>query len=269
MVTLERVGYNLRRVRQTVNTFANWQDAFRTMARKGPELSLTLRDGRRISLPNVPGARVPVYEIFAEDAYRLGWFTADLPADFGALDIGGHIGCFSVALATEQPEARIWAFEASPSTAAYTRRNVEQNGLDGRILVENVAISSEAGFLTFADNAGASGLNGITAPEGTETIQVPAVTFADAVAAADRPIRLVKIDTEGAEYDIVLGSNPDDWAGVDRVVLEFHDVPGHGWDELADFFATAGLSVVHREDATDRLGTVWLSRGPLDPPAAG
>ena len=43
MVTLERVGYNLRRVRQTVNTFANWQDAFRTMARKGPELSLTLR----------------------------------------------------------------------------------------------------------------------------------------------------------------------------------------------------------------------------------
>ena len=77
---------------------------------------------------------------------------------------------------------------------------------------------------------------------------------------ADLPVRLVKIDTEGAEYDIVLGSDPGEWRDVERVVLEYHDVSGHGWPELESFFASAGLSEVAREDTTDRLGTVWLSR---------
>jgi FkbM family methyltransferase len=230
------------------------------MARHADELTFRFDGGRTISLPNVPGARVPVYEILAEDAYRLDWFTADLPAEFGVLDIGGHVGCFSVALAALRPGARVWTFEASPSTAAYTQRNVEQNGFGDRVTVQNVAVSSTAGTLEFADNGGGSGLNGITSPAGSARISVPAITFEDAKAMADLPIRLVKIDTEGAEYDIVLGSTPEQWQDVERVVLEYHDVPGHGWSELESFFAAAGLTEVAREDTTDRLGTVWLSR---------
>ena len=249
-----------RRVRQTLRAFENGPSVLVDMARHADELTFRFDGGRTISLPNVPGARVPVYEILAEDAYRLDWFTADLPAEFGVLDIGGHVGCFSVALAALRPGARVWTFEASPSTAAYTQRNVDQNGFADRVTVQNVAVSSTAGTLEFADNGGGSGLNGITSPAGSARISVPAITFEDAKAMADLPIRLVKIDTEGAEYDIVLGSTPEQWQDVQRVVLEYHDVPGHGWSELESFFAAAGLTEVAREDTTDRLGTVWLSR---------
>ena len=33
------------------------------------------------SLLDLPGARVPVYEVFAEDAYRMGWFLAGAGAE--------------------------------------------------------------------------------------------------------------------------------------------------------------------------------------------
>lgn len=249
-----------RRVIQTLTAFDNGPAILIGMARRADELTFRFDDDRRISLPNVPGARVPVYEILAEDAYRLEWFTADLPAEFGVLDIGGHVGCFSVALAALRPGVQIWTFEASPSTATYTQRNVEQNGFADRVDVQNVAVSSTAGTLEFSDNGGGSGLNGITSPSGAPRISVPAVTFGDAKGMATIPVRLVKIDTEGAEYDIVLGSDPEEWRDVERVVLEYHDVPGHTWSELESFFARAGLSEVAREDITDRLGTVWLSR---------
>ena len=119
---------------------------------------------------------------------------------------------------------------------------------------------SERGTLEFADNVHGSALNGLTAPEGAATVQVEAITFADAVAASGGRVDVVKIDTEGAEYDIVLGSKPADWDGVRRVVLEYHDVPGHGWAELEAFFAEAGLETVRHEPATAAHGTAWLRR---------
>jgi hypothetical protein len=80
------------------------------------------------------------------------------------------------------------------------------------------------------------------------------------------PAEFVKIDCEGAEYDIVLTSDPALWAPVRRVVLEYHDMPGHDWDELKTFFGDVGLQEVHREPTLERLGLAWVSRDPLHAP---
>ena len=61
---------------------------------------------------------------------------------------------------------------------------------------------------------------------------MPCIRFEDAVVEAGGRVDVVKIDTEGAEYDFVLASDPAAWASVQRVVMEYHDVPGHGWTEL-------------------------------------
>ncbi len=267
-----RISLAARRVRQTLTRFENGPSVLagivgRRIRHQPAELMFRVDDDLSIVCPNLPGARVPVYEVFAEDAYRLEWFTSDLD-DPRVVDIGGHIGCFALAIARLHAGGRVEAFEASPSTAAFTRRNMAINGFDDRVTVHQTAVSSSSGTLRFADNAGGSGLNGLTAPEGTPTIEVPAITFVEALATAGGPVDVVKIDTEGGEYDIVLGSDPSDWSDVQRVVMEFHPVDGHSWDELHTFFSKAGLEVVHQELAldTDRLGTVWLSRTPLPAP---
>lgn len=255
-----------KRVRQTFGGFENGPSLLLAMGRqsvtgKPEELVFRTDSSTTITVPNKPGARVPVYEIFVEDEYRLDWFTSDLGDAPVALDIGAHVGCFSVAFARKHPGGRVDSFEASPSTAVYLERNISDNQLQSRVHGNNLAVQGVAGTLELADNGAASGHNGVlhlTAE--ARKVTVRSISMADALTVSGRSADIVKIDTEGGEYDMVLGSNPADWAGVRRVVLEYHDLPGHSWEELEAFFTSAGLLLVHREKFQDRLGMAWLSR---------
>jgi FkbM family methyltransferase len=267
------IPFAARRVRQTVSSFDNGPRLLFDMGRQSisgrpEEITFRTRDGAVVTIPNRPGARVPIYEIFVEDEYRLDWFTADLGDDPVALDIGAHVGCFSVAFARRHPKSRVDAYEASPSTTVYLQRNIDDNRLGDRVHGNNLAVQAVAGHLELADNGAASGHNGVLhLKEDVARVTVPSVSMAEALTISGRTADLVKIDTEGGEYDMVLGSRPEDWAGVRRVVLEYHDLPGHSWEELEAFFTSAGLHLIHREKFQDRLGMAWLSRDPLSGPA--
>lgn len=255
----------VRRVQQTLRFPNGPKVLLDLVASRSPwapdALAFKLRNGQVVHCPNVPGARVPVYEVFAEDCYRFDELLEGLPAAPVVLDIGGHIGCFSLGLAEASKTARIHTYEASPSTASWLQKNVESNSLADRVTVHHSAVSSEPGMLEFADNAGGSSLNGLTAPEGSTTlVKVPAVTFDDAVAEAGGHVDLVKIDVEGAEYGIFSGTTTASWEGVQRVVMEYHDVPGHDLTELLEVLFAAGLRLVRVEPVNDRQGTVWLTR---------
>lgn len=260
-----RPSLAVRRVRQTLQYSNGVPLLFHLVSARTPwarpALTYRLRGGGEVSCPNVAGARVPIYEVFSEDAYRMKETLSGLPPALVALDIGGQVGCFSLALVRAAKRVRVHAYEASPSTAQWLRRNVSANGFDDSVTVHATAVSDHEGTLEFADNGQASGLNGLTAPAGSaDLVSVPCIPFATAVAEAGGRVDLVKIDTEGAEYDIVLGSSPADWTSVSRVVMEYHDVPGHSWDELSAFFTSCGFTLRRHEPAGARQGTVWLAR---------
>jgi FkbM family methyltransferase len=272
-----RAGYQLRRIGQTPRTFVNWPeifaDLFAGIARRpfggGPaDLTFRTRSGVTITCPNRPGARVPVYEIFAEDCYQLRPFLGSLLArPIQVIDIGGHVGTFSCRITHLHPQASVMAFEPSPTTAAYLRRNVAQNRVADRVDVHERALAAVSGSAVFSDNGAGSGLNGLRSADhdtGVDTA-VETISFDDVVAAAPAPVDVVKIDCEGGEYDLVLGSSPASWSSVQRVVIEYHPVAGHSWDELARFFAAVGL-VVQQIGTLGGYGAVWLSREPLQLP---
>lgn len=256
----------VRRIRQTIGGFDNGSKLLVDMARqsvtgKPEELTFRMGGGASITIPNKPGARVPIYEIFVEDEYRLGWFTSDLGESPIALDVGAHVGCFSVAFALRHPGAQVHAYEASPSTSTWLTRNVADNAMQDRVHANNLAVQGVAGELELADNGAASGHNGVLhLTADSRNVTVRSVSMREALQAGGRTADIVKMDTEGGEYDMVLGSDPADWAGVRRVVMEYHDLPGHSWEELETFFASAGLHLVAREKYQERLGMAWLSR---------
>jgi FkbM family methyltransferase len=264
--------YWARRFVQTPLTFRNWPQVMRDMALgrrgRGPaKLTFLTRSGLRIETPNVPGARVPVYEIFAEDCYRLEWFLGPLlDRPIQVVDIGGHVGTFACRLTQLHPKATVLSCEPSAATAACLRRNAELNGVGDRVTVFERAVAATTGRAIFHDNGGGSGLNGLAAvghASGPAT-EVMTMAFDEVVAAAPAPVDVIKIDCEGAEYDLVLGSSPGSWESVQRVVIEFHPVEGHGWPELRDFFARVGL-VEQDKVSWEGYGCVWLSREPLAP----
>lgn len=274
-----KIAYNVRRIAQTPKTFTNWPGLLSGLVTEklgsGPaELTFHTRSGQSITSPNVPGARLPAYEQYAEDNYRLDWFLEGLEGDVHAFDVGAHVGTFACHFGQVHPTATMTCFEPAPETAAYLQRNIDQNGLSERIKVVEAALSGETGFALFEDHGSASVHSGlmdahpVDDPHGAGSgIKVPTLSFADAVAqaqAAERgPLRFVKLDCEGGEYQMAYQSKPEDWASVERVVLEYHDVPGESWSELRAWFASVGLHLVaHRPERAD-LGLAWLARGPV------
>lgn len=206
--------------------------------------------------------------MFAEDTYRLGWVTQGLGHGPRALDIGAHVGSFSLAFARRLPYSRVAAYEASPTTAGYLRRNVEASGMSKRVSCHAEAISNVAGTIRFADNDGCSPLNAVSGRFGGRVIQVPSVTLETAFQRLGGRVDFVKIDAEGAEYDMVLTTPPEMWRGVSRVVLEYHEVEGHNEQELIGFFAAAGLRAARQEPmhGNPKEGLLWFSQVPMPDP---
>ncbi len=274
---LALVRYELRRVAQTRRTFVNWPTLLRQMVaekagRGTAELEFVTRSSVRITTPNVPGARLPLYEQFADDCYRLGELLAPLQGKaLQVFDVGAHIGSFATNVAMLHPQALIECYEPSAQSARYLRRNAEQNGLADRITVHEVALADKDGTALFDDNDGGSVHNGlmrsderlvegVDAMTSRHAVEVPTTTFDTAVAAAPAPPNVVKMDCEGGEYALVYASAPESWATVQAVVMEYHPVAGESWDALRAWFADVGLQVVRHKSERAGLGTAWLTR---------
>ena len=256
------VSYVARRARQSFTHFENGPRILAGLLRGG-EMTFRTRTGTTLHVPNVAGARFPVFEVHADDVYRLGDLLADLPADAVAVDIGAHIGSFSTAVCSALPDATVHAFEASPSTADWLERNVAANGLEARLHVHRLAVSDHTGTLELVDNGEASAHNGLTAPTGLGVaVEVPCVDLAEVHRLAGGRVDVVKSDAEGAEYGFILDSDPALWAGVRRVVMEYHPVAGRRFSELVAYFRDVGLELVRDEPSPDTpgLGNAWFAR---------
>lgn len=253
MKTARGTAHVAKRARQTPVLFRNFPAVFRDLALSdtrwaSKEITFRLRNGYTVVTPNADGARFPLYEVFGDDGYRVAELMNGVDPDATILDVGGQIGSFSLAMAKALPQARIHVYEASPTSAGYVSRNINNNGLSGRVTVHAKAMAGEVGEFTFVDSGDASGHNGRTAPErlGSEG-KLQSDTFDNAVKTAGGNVQIVKMDVEGAEYDIILRSDPASWSEVRKVVMEYHPVAGHTLEELVTFFAAVGLEPTHHD----------------------
>jgi FkbM family methyltransferase len=140
-----------------------------------------------------------------------------------ALDVGAHIGAFTVALLVDNPDVRCVAIEALPENVDVLRLNLERNGVASRAFVINAGASDtgepvEVHYSTdphheFIGSAGGAG----------RIAQVPGVTLADVLtitsATGHDRIALAKIDCEGCEYPFLSSPNV---GRIDRIVGEVH-----------------------------------------------
>lgn len=261
---LRSARFAARRVRQTVTSFDNGWAVLRSIVGRSDEVTYRA-NGLSVTGPNVPGARVPVYEVFAEDEYAMSWFAQGLPSSPVLVDIGAHIGCFTLDFARRHPESRVVAYEPTPSTGDYLERNIAANGLTDRVSVHRQAVGAETGHLVMADNGVGSGHNGVLhlGESGATTIEVPCVSLFDVIESVGRQVDVLKMDAEGAEYDVVLNSPEHVWSRVERVVMEYHAMPGRSFDELESHLAKTGLFVARRDRYSDGLGLAWFSRGAI------
>ena len=224
-------------------------------------ITVTTTGGSRVTLPVY--ALSAVFEVFGANLYNL-------PGDFGpapvAVDIGGHVGTFTVALCEAYPAARCFSFEPAPDTFSFLDNNVRQNGLSQRVQTAMCAVGGHAGTATM-DVAGpaASGHRSILSspPGSAATVDVPVRAFADVVRAVGEPIDIMKMDCEGSEYPIVEETSAADWRDIRRVVMEYHPGSYDRLVALAQRMRSFGFTLVGQwrwQHSDDLLGMLWWAK---------
>jgi FkbM family methyltransferase len=131
-----------------------------------------------------------------------------------AVDVGANIGALALLMArTVGPAGRVFAFEANPHTAALLRDNVSVNYRNDWVEVREQAAWSEQARLTFHVSERFQGNGSLLAHDDWyaghfrvdthDEVEVDAVPL-DPTLRELRP-RLVKIDVEGAEPEVLAG----------------------------------------------------------------
>ena len=128
-----------------------------------------------------------------------------------AVDIGAHIGFFTMQLARAVgATGHVYAFEPLDTNAGLLAQSIAENGFTGRITLERQAVSDHDGEATFlfaerSINSGGGFLgNRDRAPAGVSSRRVRTVRLDGC--ALHKPIRLIKLDVEGAEPAVVAGA---------------------------------------------------------------
>lgn len=158
------------------------------------------------------------------------------------VDVGANSGWFSVMGATLiGPTGRVVAIEPSPVLAERLRANLERTGLsNARVLV--AAVTSEPCMVgVLPGPAEHTGLTRVSKQRSPRVVQVPgnslpALLSDDEIATA----RVVKIDVEGAEYDVVRGLAGDleRFPDACEFVVEVGPARATYTDDLRDLLAT-------------------------------
>jgi FkbM family methyltransferase len=173
-----------------------------------------------------------------------------------AIDVGANVGYFTLLMGLiSGPRGHVVAFEPGDENVQRLRANLALTGLENVTMVETAA-SAQPGELTFfinSDNAGGSALwdpaqypGNVKCQENPLPLRIQATTIDAEMErlGLDAP-KLIKIDTEGAEHEVLKGARKLLATGkVPYIVAELHefglDKMGSSQMELRGFMAQFG-----------------------------
>lgn len=204
-------------------------------------------------------------EIFIEREYKV-LDPIILNARSPVIDIGAHIGMFSVYCACFNSTMQIFAYEPDIENYAAMKENLKLNNVQN-VLARNVAVGGVIGerilYLSRdSHNHSIVGAEGAGDFSGVEK-KVQAVTL-ERIFAQNRlaSASLVKMDCEGAEFEILENLPGSVFAAVENFYVEYHEYS----DEmkpvrLKEIFQKNGFKIEMRPSFYDkRMGFILARR---------
>jgi FkbM family methyltransferase len=218
----------IRTASEIVQRVENWPEAFflRIFRRRRGLRLLRFRDGVNI----VCRGNCRDWDVIHELAFAGGYASAfrylgSLSGPVTVLDLGGNLGVFSLLAARSHCEAIIHAYEPGPPNFRLFEINRLLNKTySDRITLFREAVAGESSQVEWFFDEENPGGSGLYATKGKpETVNV--TSFRDAVARVGRPLDLVKIDIEGAEFDLITKTPESVWSSIKAISLELHQDP--------------------------------------------
>ncbi len=150
--------------------------------------------------------------------------TTAVKAGMKIADIGAHIGYYTLLLTRcAGPSGCVVSFEPSPANYALLKKNVELNCLPNvRLFPE--AVFSRTGEITInvPEDVHNSGDASIRHMNGSKPLRIKAITLDTFCASSGFQPDFLKMDVEGAEYEVLIGGQQAIAQFRPQMLIELH-----------------------------------------------
>ncbi len=150
----------------------------------------------------------------------------EIQATDSVIDIGGNIGTFSLLASACAARGRVFSFEPEAENYALLVRNMAANGRTN-VLVKRAAVSGGRGTVRLftADQGGFHSVLADRAADSHRFEEVESLGLKDIFDEYRiEHCHFLKLDCEGAEYDILYALPAEYYRRIDRIAMEYHGV---------------------------------------------
>lgn len=209
-------------------------------------LVLQLRRGVKLLVRPVDADATMVMESWGYQVYTPR--PLRIPNDGIVFDVGAHIGSFSSYAAARAPQGKVFAFEPFPPNFRMLQKNMLMNHFD-QVTLQQTAIAAKKGTQTLHLYDGPhTGSSSLYHRNSDRTITIHATTIPDVMREHRlERIDLLKLDCEGAEYEILFSLPDNTLKKIRQITMEYHDaINEHRHPELLEFLKNKGFKVWKR-----------------------
>lgn len=236
------IGYSLSIIKSIITHAKNWPEFFyKHLTKAKGKMILKMRNGYKMEIRPYHSEASIIMDIWALKFYNPEGF--DINETDTIIDIGGHIGSFSVYAASQAKKGRVFIFEPLTENFAAIKKNIRLNRIKNIHPIQ-LAVASKKGtqkFYVFDDeNSGTSNLYKL---DNGHEIKVKTITLPEVIKKHKiKRIDFMKIDCEGAEYEILFTLPKEIIDSIGKVSMEYHEgVTKYGRKDLLAFFKKHGF----------------------------
>ena len=219
----------------------------------GKNVVLNMRNDGDLAIAN---------ELFLDHQYR---FCDDVikKAKDCIIDIGGHLGFFSLYASILNSDVPIYSFEPHIGNYEILKQNLKDNRIKN-VHPKQLAVSDKVGESELQISKEDLNHALSDAIEPTGEIQKVQTTTLERIFSKNvsGQCDLIKIDCEGAEFALIYATPDEILDRVSNIFLEYHDwIPGQNSNELKQFLEKKGFKVEkYPNNKIKELGFLWCTK---------
>lgn len=238
-----------------VRLYRNWPMCFLYYLRllRYPEVTYVMRNGIKFTAGTKDLTPIAtINEVWLHQVYA--HLKGDIERGHTVVDIGAYIGSFSVFAATRAEEVKVYCYEPSAESFHFLLKNMELNNLKN-VKAFQLAVSGERGKVRLYINEKHSSMHStVRTKDSVKTtdhcVEVNSVTLDDILDQNEiDECNWLKMDCEGAEYEILLGTSERTLSRIRNISLEYHRVANCHINNLEGFLQDMGFNVERAKKA--------------------
>ena len=237
---------NIKSLKKWSNITRSWpQVVLVKVGLKKDVINLTMHNGLNLLLMNrgEHSDTSVVSDIYFNTPYTKDDF--EIQDNWLVLDVGANVGVFSTYVVKQAKNVKVYAYEPAKDNFDFLNNNIKRNNLTTNIKAFNVAVTGKEGkkinlYIHSLGSGGNSLYHEQAKSDKTETVLTTSLNEIIKLNKISN-VDLLKLDCEGAEFDILLNSSKNVLSKIRRVAIETHEVNGHSVKELQKFLNTHGF----------------------------